>query len=181
MKGPDKTERMVASRRADADARAVSVRTVLTQMVAVGEVWDVTTVAAKAGVSRGLLYRRPELRAEYEAAVGRSQEAFARGLADSARVSSASLRVDLENSRAQVRRLEAQVRALESRLGTAIAKDVADELASGGDVARLRARVVELEGSLTSARAALAERDEDLEAARKVNRELMAQLNQPGG
>jgi chromosome segregation ATPase len=174
-----RTDAMVTTRRTDADARAERVRAVLAQMVAVGEVWDLSTVAAKASVSRGLIYRRLELRADFDATVEKVQADFARGLSASAQVSAASLRADLENSRAQVRRLQTQVSALESRVGDRIAQDVNEELAAGGDVARLREEIIQLETALNAARTALADRDEELAAARQVNRELMTKLNKP--
>lgn len=176
---PKRTDAMAAARRTDADARAERVRAVLAQMVAVGEVWDLSMVAAKASVSRGLFYRRTELRAEFDEAVEKIQAAFARGLSSSARVSAASLRADLENARAQIRRLQAQVSTLEARVSDRIADDVADELAAGGDVARLREEIIGLERDLNDTRSALADRDDELAAARQVNRELMTKLNRP--
>jgi chromosome segregation ATPase len=91
-------------------------------------------------------------------------------------VTAASLRADLENAKARNRRLEADLTALRRRLGEVIGRDVLAEIggAEGPDTA---SRVSQLEQTLSEAQEALARRTEELEAARQINRELMARLN----
>ncbi|MGW8331168.1 hypothetical protein ACWGLE_25105 [Streptomyces sp. NPDC055897] len=50
-------------------------------------------------------------------------------------------------------------------------------LGAPADIEMLKRRTTELEQQILDLRFELAERDEDLEAARAANRELMAQLN----
>jgi hypothetical protein len=94
-------------------------------------------------------------------------------------VTTASLRADLENERARNRRLEADLTALRRRLGEVIGRDVLSEI-STTDHPELASRASELEQELFEAQEALARCTEELEAARQINRELMARLNRDG-
>ncbi|MFJ9195465.1 hypothetical protein [Streptomyces globisporus] len=68
---------------------------------------------------------------------------------------------------------------LERRLSEALDQTAweASGLGAPADIETLTRRATELEQQILDLRGELAERDEDLEAARAANRELMAQLN----
>jgi hypothetical protein len=91
-------------------------------------------------------------------------------------VTAASLRADLENAKARNRRLEADLTALRRRLGEVIGRDVLAEI-GGTEDPDAASRVSQLEQALFDAQETLAQRTEELEAARQINRELMARLN----
>ena len=80
-------------------------------------------------------------------------------------------------------RLQQRLRSLESRLsqleGASLVGDdlLADDVAADVAEQRLGQRVAELERQLFDAAEALRRSDEELDAARAINRELMAQAN----
>ena len=94
-------------------------------------------------------------------------------------MTAALLRADLENAKARNRRLEAELTALRRRLGEVIGRDVLAEI-SGTEGLDTASRASQLEQTLFDAQEALAQRTEELEAARQINRELMARLNREG-
>ena len=101
----------------------------------------------------------------------------------SARVSTSSLRADLANTKATNLRLAAELAALRRRLGQVLGQEVLADLDGEAitDVATtLAPRLEELEHTLFEAQEELARHTEDLEAARQINRELLAKLNRPG-
>lgn len=98
------------------------------------------------------------------------------------RVTAAALRADLANTKAANQRLHQQIRALERRLGeligtkadnsmTELQTFTAEALPSRADLASLSATIDDLHS-------VIAERDQDLEAARRLNADLTRQLNQ---
>jgi len=94
-------------------------------------------------------------------------------------VTTASLRADLENERARNRRLDAELTTLRRRLGEVIGRDVLSEISTTEDP-DIASRVSQLEQTLFEAQETLVRRTEELEAARQINRELMARLNREG-
>jgi uncharacterized coiled-coil protein SlyX len=98
------------------------------------------------------------------------------------RVTAAALRADLANSKAANERLRQQLRTLERRLGQVIGTHadnstselqtlVASAQPSQADLASLSATIDKLQS-------VIGERDQDLEAARRLNADLTRQLNQ---
>jgi hypothetical protein len=173
----ERGEHLVRLRRADSSAKAARVLAALDAMVAAGESPQPAVLARKAGVSRRFIYDHPELRAEAERRAVEVTDRLAAGTAASIRVTTASLRADLENAKALNHRLESQLGEL---LGHQV---MADDLAAGSTRAQsdaTGARIAELEQMLFEAREALAQSTEELEAARQINRELMARLNRGG-
>lgn len=176
----DHAANLVRLRRADSEAKAARVLAALDSMARAGDPLVVARVARMAGVSRRFLYDHPELRAEVDRRCAKLAQDRARSAAGDARVTTASLRADLENAKAANRRLEVELGAIKRRLGELLgdevmAKEVGDrslraELAATG-------RVAELEQALFDVQEGLARRTEELEAARQINRELMARLN----
>jgi len=176
----DRAEHLVRLRRADSNAKAARVLAALDSLVGASKPLAVARVARMAGVSRRFLYDHPELRAEVERRCAELAQQRARSTAGNARVTTASLRADLENAKAANRRLEEDLAALKRRLGELLGDEImAKEIGEGSLRAELaaNARVTELEQALFDAQETLARRTEELEAARQINRELMARLN----
>lgn len=75
--------------------------------------------------------------------------------------------------------MSAHVTRLQRRLSEALGQAAweASTLGTPADIETLTHRTTELEQQILDLRGELAERDEDLEAARAANRELMAQVN----
>ncbi len=94
-------------------------------------------------------------------------------------MTTASLRADLENERARNRRLDAELTTLRRRLGEVIGRDVLSEISTTEDP-DIASRVSQLEQTLFEAQETLVRRTEELEAARQINRALMARLNREG-
>ena len=145
-------------RRADSQAKAARVRAALDAMAAAGEPPGVSLLARRAAVSRRFIYDHPELRAE---------------------IAHHAAQVVGQHERARNRRLEADLTTLRRRLGKVIGRDVLSEI-STTDHPDIASRASQLEQDLFEAQEALARRTEELEAARQINRELMARLNREG-
>jgi hypothetical protein len=143
-----------------------------------GEI-SVSAIARAARVDRTFLYRHRDLLEQIHAVISAPpDQAAAASL-----VSRASLQTDLVNAHERNRRLAARVRQLETRLSEALGEQAWRESGLGApeDIDVLKRRIVELEQELVDAsdRHDLAE--QQLAAARAANRELMTQLNAPGG
>jgi len=175
----DTAEHLVRLRRLDSQTKADRVRAVIDAMADGGEPLVVAHVARKAAVSRRFIYDHPELRADIERRSAEIADRFITTVAASARVTGASLRADLENVKAQNVRLRGEIGLLAARLGESVASDVRSEMSGRGvlDAAapnlaleEHRAEVADLHSQLTS-------RNDELQAARQINRELMEKLN----
>jgi Family of unknown function (DUF6262) len=163
-------------RRADSQAKAARVLAALDAMAAAGEPPGISRLARRARVSRRFIYDHPELRAQIAHRAAQVAGQHAGAVTASTAVTAASLRADLENAKARNRRLEADLTALRRRLGEIIGRDVLAEI-GGTENPDTASRLNQLEQALFDAQEALAQRTEELEAARQINRELMARLN----
>ena len=176
----DNHELLTASRRLDSTTKKTRVRAAINDIAASGATLNVAALARRANVSRRFIYDHPELRAEAE------QQAIVHAARDSATVAAhtsvttASLRADLANTKASNQRLHTELTALQRQLGHALGQDVLAEIA-GDETTAIAAittpRVTELEQTLFETQETLAQRTEELEAARRINRELLEQLN----
>jgi chromosome segregation ATPase len=174
------TDRLRRLRRTASQVKAARVRAAVEAAALAGGPFSVSKIARTAGVSRRFIYDHPELRAEIELKAAQSVERLSGHLSASARVSAASLRADYQNSRAENRRLRERIHVLETRLAEVLGAEVTAELAGQGalvnektlrqEIERLQAKIGELTGELRH-------REQDLDGARRANRELMAQLN----
>ncbi|MEU9116610.1 hypothetical protein AB0D04_33900 [Streptomyces sp. NPDC048483] len=124
---------------------------------------------------RSLIHRHGDLQAAAIARAGRSPPGTTAGT----RVSRKSPAADVANLTARNGRLSAPLTRLERRLSEALGQTAreASGLGAPADIETLTRRTTELEQQILGRRGELAERDEDLGAARAANRELMAQLN----
>jgi hypothetical protein len=167
-------------RRMDSDQKAAQVLAALDTMVTAGQTIKIATLARRAAVSRRFIYDHPELRAEAERRAAEVADLHIAALAGSARLTTASLRADLENAKARNDRLERELGVLRQRLGQVLGQEVLTEMAGRGALdtdAHAARRIDELEQKLFETGEEFARRTEELDAARQINRELMARLN----
>ncbi|MFF1297998.1 MULTISPECIES: hypothetical protein [unclassified Streptomyces] len=168
-------DHLAKARAADSERRRSRVLKALDQLAANAEEISVSSVARAADVHRSLIHRHNDLHA---AVLARAAEPPTRAAA-APQVSRQSLLADVANLTARNSRLSAHITRLERRLSEALGQAVweASGLGAPADVETLTRRVTELEQQVLDLRAEVAERDEDLTAARAANRELMTQVN----
>jgi hypothetical protein len=165
---------MTAGRRADTARRRQRVLTVLDNAAAAGQEISVSAVARQAGVDRTFLYRHRDLLEQVHAREAQPPALPGGGPA----VTRQSLQADLLTSRERSARLAARIRQLEHRLSQALGEQAWRESGLGAhdDTSQLR-QIAQLTDDNQQLRSDLAEREQDLTAARAANRELMARLN----
>ena len=149
-------------------------------MAEAGEGPRPAVVARQAKVSRRFIYDHKELLAEIELRQLEVSARFTTALDAGARLTAASVRADLEHAKAQNRRLQEENGRLMLRLSEALGEEVRAEMAGHGVVEGnevLLARVEELADQLLEAREDLRRRDDELHAAREINRGLLARVN----
>jgi len=173
----EQAEHLARIRRADTEAKTARLLATLDAFIAAGQAPVISVLARRAGVSRRFIYDHPELRAEIARRTAQLADRQAGAITASYRTTTASLQADLGNAKAASRRLQADLAALRRRLGELTGSQVFAETGQTPGTAASVARAAELEQQLFDAREALAQRDEELEAARQINRELMARLN----
>ncbi|MGW0885670.1 hypothetical protein [Streptomyces sp. NPDC002671] len=139
-----------------------------------GQPIGVSAVARLAGVHRSLIYRHSDLHAAVPARAAQPPDG-----PTGPQASRQSLLADLANLTERNTRLARHITQLERRLSETLGQDAwrASGLGAPGDIDALQQQVVRLEQQVADLNTQLAERDEDLEAARATNRELMTQLN----
>lgn len=200
MSTPDKPKRVPGdvlreSRKRDSAAKRGAVMAALEEMKADGSPITAPKVAARAGVSVYLVYQ-PGVREHIEAAAAAGERAARRGAVAGTRASAASLATDLELAKAQIKALREE----RDRLKAAVRTDLGTQLKSAGtrelterinellaqnaalatDNAALTAK---LDAALAGAQqlaAQLREAEDDLTAARALNKDLMKKVNRPG-
>jgi len=171
------TNRLVAARRLDSVNKTSQVLAALDAALGTGEPFTVAALARHAGVSRRFIYDHPELRAEAERRSAQASERRVATSGASGRVTVASLRADLANAKATNHRLTTELTALRRRLGQLLGHDVLADLDHATVDRVATGRLAELEQALFQAGEDLAQRTEELDAARQINRELIAKLN----
>jgi chromosome segregation ATPase len=147
-----------------------------------GEAITVAGLARKAGVSPRFIYNHPDVRAEVERRATEIGDHLAGRVVASARVTTASLRADLANSRAEVHRQRAEIAALRERLSEALGAAYAAGLPEADRLGMIatrepQQRIADLEQVAFELSEELRRRNEELEAVRELNRDLMAKLN----
>lgn len=147
-----------------------------------GEVISMAELARRARVSRTSLYRNPAMVSAIEQTLGAVTAVLAQRAERDGRTTATSLRTDLSNAKATIRRQGDQVAALERALSQAMGRELLDQLPKLERVAleshdeRLR-ELDDVTLALADTRASLREREEELDAARLLNRELTLQVN----
>lgn len=137
---------------------------------------SVSAIARRAGVHRSYLYRHPDLVQLLREISSRGPE---RGQSPADRVTEASLRADLAHCQDRARRADVRVSELEARLSRQLGHQIWQVSGLGAApeieaVERERDALVQRVADLV---VALRERTDELDAARAVNRRLVAELN----
>ena len=172
-----RTQAMVDGRRAESTRRRHRVLTALDRAVTDGAEIGVSAIARVAGVDRSFLYRHRDLLEKIHASGAEPPATSGAGSA----VTRASLQADLLAAHERTHRLNTRVHHLEKRLSDALGEHAWRESGLGDppDIDALHQQITHLEQQAADLRLQLAERDDDLAAARATNRELMARLNAP--
>jgi hypothetical protein len=187
----DNSAAMNKARRRDGAAKRHRAAEAIGVMASTGEPISFPAVARQAGVSVTLLYADQDLaRAVAEARDRQRQAGRERAwrLPTRALITGQSLRVDLANTKEQARRLTEEVGLLRERLARNFGAE-ADMTRGRFDSSlldQLEQRAAELETDNVVLRRRVGELDnemhdlaEDLQTARAMNRDLMAELNRP--
>ncbi|RSM80566.1 hypothetical protein DL991_10665 [Amycolatopsis sp. WAC 01375] len=169
------TSPMIDGRRADSARRRQRVIQALNTATKNGTELSVSAIARAAGVDRTFLYRHADLLGQVHAA----QASPIGAEASTTLVSRTSLQTDLTNAHGQVSRQASRIRQLEKKLSEQLGEQVWRESGLGApvDIDQLQRRITELEQRVVDLRGQLAQREQELEAAREANREMMTQLN----
>jgi hypothetical protein len=172
-----RTGAMLRGRQADSARRRQRVLDTIGKMAATGEEISVAGIARAAAVDRTFLYRHRDLLGKIHAA-----EAAPPACGDGScgpGVTRASLQADLLAAHERALRLTARVRQLEKRLSEALGEQAWREsgLGAPADIDALNQKITDLEQKAAGLQLQLAERDQDLSAARAASRELMTRLN----
>lgn len=172
-----RTDAAIRGRRADTTRRRDRVLAALDQAHTRGLDISVASIAHTAGVDRTFLYRHRDLLAKIHAIQAQPGPDAATG----PNVSRASLHTDLLAAHERASRLTAHIQRLERRLSAALGDQAWREsgLGAPADVEELHHQIVMQEQHAVELKLQLQERDQDLDAARAANRELMARLNTP--
>jgi transposase-like protein len=172
-----RTQAMRHGRHTDSTRRRQRVITALNKALAEGTEISVSAIARTAGVDRSFLYRHRDLLEKLHALQTQPPTAGATGPA----VTRASLQADLLAAHERALRLTTRVQHLEKRLSEALGEHAWREsgLGTPTDTDALHQQITHLEQQAIDLRLQLAERDEDLTAARAANRELMTRINAP--
>lgn len=178
----ERAEHLVTLRRLDSQVKRDRVMATLNGFVERGEAITVAGLARRAGVSPRFVYNHADVRAEIERRAAEIGDQLAGRVVASARVTTASLRADLANYRAEVQRQRAEIAALRERLSEALGAAYVAGLPEAdrlGMIATREAqrRIAEQEQVAFELGEELGRRNEELEAVRDLNRELMAKLN----
>ena len=164
---------MAEGRRADSARRRQRVLKALNAAAASGEEITVTSLARLAGVDRTFLYRHRDLLEQIHALEAQPPNAPGTGPVVS--------RASLLAAQQRAARLAARVQQLEHRLSELLGQQAWHEsgLGAPADIDALNQKITHLEQHVTDLRLQLEERDQDVDAARAANRELMTQINSP--
>lgn len=187
----DNSASLRRARRKDGDSKRHRTETALEAMTQSGDAVNFPAVARRAGVSVSFLYAHADLSHRIAEIRDRQNQAGrdrAWRLPPRSLVTEHSLRADLANAKDQLRRLAEEVSVLRGRLARDLGAD-ADQARQRSLLPRLdelEARAAEMHADNQQLRSRIAgleaeaqELTETLEAARAMNRELMAEINKP--
>lgn len=165
---------LAEARRMDSAIRRRRVLKALNQLATAGEDFNVSSVARAARVHRSFIYRHDDLHAAIIA-----QTTHTADTTSDTTVSRESLLVELANSAERNRRQALRTTQLEKRLSEALGETVWQQTGLGAspDLDALQRQISHLEQQVIELRRQLADRTDELDAARATTRELMAQLN----
>ena len=169
------TGKMHAGRQADSARRRQRVFTAINQATSNGTEISVSGIARTAAVDRTFLYRHRDLLEQVHALAAAPPAAGGTPRPAVTRASQA----DLLAAHERAARLHARVRQLEKRLSEALGEQAWRESGLGAppDTDALNDTITQLEQQAADLRIQLSERDDELAAARAVNRDLMTRIN----
>ena len=177
----DRTVGMTRAKRTLNEAKHARVRAVIAQIRDQGRDDDLkaTVIARRAAVHRSFVANH--FAAEIAQARAEIQSRFIAGLGGQTALTAASLRVEIETSKHQAREAQREIIALKRRLARTLGEEVAaqhpEHATSPAAVARLQAEVEQLLATQADLRCRLRETEEELDAARRLNRSLMRERN----
>lgn len=138
-----------------------------------------TVIARRAGVHRSFVSNH--FAAQIAHAKAEIQSRFIAGLTGQTALSAASLRVEMETAKHQAREAHEEVRAFKTRLARSLGEEIAakrpEHGTSSATIEDLRAQIEQLLVSQTDLRRQLRDSEEELEAARRLNRTLIRERN----
>ena len=167
------TTGIAAARQAHSQRCRQRVITALEQATASGTEISISAIARSARVDRSFFYRHRDLHAAVAAKAAEPTPTHPPG------PSHAGLLTDLANAHDRIARLSREHTQLRERLSEHLGQQAWHESGLGApdNINHLHRRITELEQHTAELRRQLTERDEELDAARATNRELMTQLN----
>ena len=138
-----------------------------------------TVIARRAGVHRSFVSNH--FAAQIAHAKTEIQSRFIAGLTGQTALSAASLRVEMETAKHQAREAQHEIRELKARLARALGEEIAAEHPEHGGTSAtvndLHAQIEQLLVSQSDLRRQLRDSEEELEAARRLNRTLIRERN----
>jgi hypothetical protein len=177
----DGTAAMKGAKRVINDEKYERVRAVIKQIREQGRDDDLkaTVIARRAGVHRSFVSNH--FAAEITHAKAEIQSRFIAGLSGQTALSAASLRVEMETAKQQAREAQREIHELKARLARVLGDEVAVEHPEHGVastvVNELQAEVQQLLALQVELRRQQRDTEEELEAARRLNRTLMRERN----
>jgi chromosome segregation ATPase len=177
----DRVAAMTGTKRAINNEKYERVRAVIAQIKDQGRDQDLkaAVIARRADVHRSFVSNH--FAAEITHAKAEVQSRFIAGLGRQTALSAASLRVELETAKQQARDAQQEIRLLKQRLARTLGEEIAGEHPEHGiaaaTVKELRAEVEQLTATQTELRRQLRDSEEELEAARRLNRTLIRERN----
>ena len=174
MNHPSSASPLARVRGEDSARRRRRVMKALDDLGADGHEISVSAVARRAGVHRSLIYRHTDLHAAVLARAAQPDTG-----PSGPQVSRKSLLADLANLTERNTRMARRITQLERRLSETIGQETWHESGLGAqdDLSAVQQRVAQFEQEVADLRTQLADRGDELTAARTANRELMVQLN----
>lgn len=165
---------LVQARRKDTEVRKQRVLNAAERLSREGEELTVSSVARQARVHRSFIHRHPDLHAAVQAKAAATVER-----PDGTTISRASLKAELATATERCRRQAERITQLERRLSEELGAELWRQTGLGPppDMDALQRQNTHLEQQVIRLRQQLADREDDLDAARSANRELMTRLN----
>jgi hypothetical protein len=170
------TNTLAQGRQADSARRRQRVIKAINAATTSGTEISVSAIARAARVDRTFLYRHRDLLAQIHAAQTQPTDPSGNG------VSHASLHADLVNANERATRQAARIRLLENKLSELLGDQAwrGSGLGAPDDIDQLKRHITQLEQRVIHLTSQLSERDQELEAARGANRDLINQINRRG-